>query len=145
MTEVAPGLIHGFSIERYQIEQSLVFSYRATRYRPGRPGFDLGVGILPRWLASGVLAGTLDVGVGRANAVGTSLLFLRGGGGALVVTGRDLGGILPALQAGLALVVPLDPRTALRLDLGQHWYWVDRQFERRWSAGIGFAVLPERR
>jgi hypothetical protein len=141
----APGLIHGFSIERYQLDQSLVFSYRATQYRPRGPGLDLGVGIMTRWLASGVLAGMLDIGAAQATTMGSSLLFLRGGAGALVLAGEGYGGLLPALQAGLALVIPLDSRAALRLDLGEHFYLIDRELEPRWSAGIGFAVLPEGR
>jgi hypothetical protein len=141
----SPGLIQGFSLERYQLDQSLVFSYRATQYRSRGPGFDLGVGILPRWLASGVIAGTVDIGAAQATTTGSSLLFLRGGAGALVLAGQGYGGLLPALQAGLALVTPLDPRTALRLDVGEHMYLIDREIEPRWSVGIGFAVLPEGR
>ena len=140
---VSPGLIHGFSVERYQFDQSLTFSYRATRYHPGKPGFDLGVGILPHWLANGVLAGTVELGAAQASTMGSSLLFLRVGTGAFVVAGQNLGGFAPALHGGLALVVPLDPRTALRFDVGEHMYLIDHEFEPRWSLGVGFAVLPE--
>jgi hypothetical protein len=142
---VATGLIHGASLERYQLDESVVFSYRASQYRARGPGIDLGVGVFPRYLASRLLALTLDAGLAQGTRLGTSLLFLRGGGGALVLAGQEYGGIAPALQAGVALVVPLDRRTALRLDLGQHWYFIDSEAERGWSVGIGFAVLPKRR
>jgi hypothetical protein len=137
--------IHGVSIERHQLERSPAIAYRLTRFRPHAPDLDLGVGIFPRYLAHRLLAATLDLGLAQGTPVGSSLLFLRGGGGALLLAGEGYGGLLPGLQAGVALVVPLDPRTALRLDLGEHWYLIDREFEPRWSVGVGFAVLPERR
>jgi hypothetical protein len=142
---IAPGVIQSGSMERYQLDESVVFSYRASQYRPRRPGIDLGVGVFPRYLASGLVAVTLDAGLAQAVPVGSALLFLRGGGGALLLAGNGYGGLAPALQAGLALVVPLDRRTGVRLDLGEHWYFFDHEAERRWSIGIGFAVLPRSR
>jgi hypothetical protein len=144
-TAVVPGLIQGASLERYQLDESVVFSYRASQFRPRSPGVDLGIGVFPRYLASGLVAVTLDLGLAQGTRLGRSVLFIRGGGGALLLAGQGYGGVAPALQAGLALVLPLDRTTALRLDLGQHWYLIDREAERRWSVGIGFAVLPKRR
>jgi hypothetical protein len=84
---IARGLIQGASIERHQVEGSLAFAYRMTEFRPRAPGLDLGIAIWPRYLGDRVLASTLDLGLAQSTPVGGSLLFLRGGGGALVLVG----------------------------------------------------------
>ena len=105
--------------------------------------YDLGVGTLPATLPGGVVLLTPEAGLALGVPAGPLLLLLRGGASGYLRAGRQDSRIVPGIQAGAALLVALDRRSALRFDLSRRLYF-DRS-ERTgafWSVGAGFAILP---
>jgi hypothetical protein len=140
------GLLQGGSLEMFQGLRSPIFTYRATDYRGGTPGIDLGVGMVPATLASGVVVLTPEAGLAAGVEGRPVVLLFRAGASGYLWAGREEARIVPGIQAGAALVVPLDRRSALRFDLSRRHYF-DRNGRTRsfWSMGVGFAVLPRDR
>lgn len=140
------GLLQGGSLEVFQGLTSLIFTYRATDCRGGAPGIDLGVGTLPATLRNGALLLTPEAGLAIGVPAGPLLLLLRAGASGYAWVGREGNGLVPGVQAGTALLVRLDRRSALRFDLSRRRYFDGNDGTGSlWTVGVGFAVLPRTR
>jgi hypothetical protein len=113
---------------------------------PGRGlGTDFALTIFPDAIsiAPPAVALGLQAAVAHPVPLGSAVLLPKAGAAGIVATGvHDHGaflGLVPGLQAGLGLLVPLDRKSALRLDLTRHVYWSNGYSYPVWSLGFGFA------
>jgi hypothetical protein len=144
-----PGLgqswtrISGASVERYSEgdHRFIALSYRRSELGRGGVGLDFGLGLVPQELRSNVVLMGLDVGLAGARRVGSATVLLKGGVSSFISFLAE-NELYPGLQAGIALLVPLERRCALRLDLARHVYFPQGGTFQLWSLGIGLAVLP---
>ena len=139
--------ILGLSIERFYHEDArfTAVNFRLTQMSPGRVGVDLNAGLVPVALQGGLLFLDLDVGLAKALAIGPATLLLKGGVGNFLLLGLHTESeFYPGLQGGLAAVVPVQRRFAIRADFSRRVYFPAGGSFPMWSAGIGFAVLPSK-
>lgn len=138
------GPIAGASFDRVDdgAGSDIAFSYRRSRLTGRGPAEDIAVRLFPRALAVGVVVVGADVGVMQAIALGPVALLLRGGASSIIGLSMHGSVFAPGMQAGLGLLLRLDRRTAVRLDVSRHRFYSDEIITRAWSIGIGFAALP---
>jgi hypothetical protein len=120
--------------------QATAFTYRRTEVSRRGVGLDLGVGIFPAALAYRTARLQVDAGFAETQAIGPAALMLKAGVGSLL----DLGPspqIVPGLQAGVAAIIPLEPRCGFRLDLTRRQFFPDGESVALWSLGVGLTVL----
>ena len=141
MCTAQAAVFQGTSVERFQgVGRLTVVSFRRTNLAAVGYGSDIALGFAPDYLGIRTLLLDLDAGFAYSVPVGPAKLLLKGGGTALVGIGA-LRDIYPGLQAGVAAIVPLEQRCALRLDLGRRVYLVPGDdVYRFWSVGIGLTV-----
>jgi hypothetical protein len=118
---------------------------RATNLIRGPLGSDFALVIFPDGISFRPPALTLGLQAGLAYriAVGPVSLLPRGGGAAIVVAqagGEQLLRIVPGVQWGLGLLVPVDAKSLLRADVTRHLYISDGRSVGFWSVGFGFAA-----
>jgi hypothetical protein len=125
---------------------------RLTTYRGRGPGADLALVVFPDGISIKPPAVTLGLQAGLALpiAAGPALLLVKAGGAGLVSVGllpeERLFHLVPGVQAGLGLLVPVDRKSALRFDVTRHAYRTSFYQNRVWSFGVGFAGgLPRKR
>jgi hypothetical protein len=116
---------------------------RLTRYSPRRPGVELAAVMFPDGISIYPPAVLLDLQAGLVQpvAAGPVTFLPRAGLAAVTAAGllsdTDLIRIAPGIQAGLGILIPVDRKSALRLDVTRHLY--DSPYERFgvWSFGFG--------
>ena len=135
--------ISGVSIERFSEDEYhfTALAYRRTDLTPGWAGLDFGLGLVPNQLRARVALVEIDAGLARAQTVGPVTLMLKGGVGSFIAMFAE-NEFYPDLQVGLGAVVPLERRSALRLDLNRHFYFPGDGPFQLWSIGLGLVVLP---
>ncbi len=118
---------------------------RATNLSRGGLGPDLALTLFPDGVSLNPPAVTVGPQAGLAYrfAVGPVSLLPKAGGAAILVA--VLGGeqplyLVPGLQFGLGMLVPLDAKSLFRVDLTRHLYSLDGRNVGFWSAGFGFAT-----
>ena len=119
--------------------QPVAFTYRRTEVSRGGLGLDLGVGIFPAALAARAVLLQFDAGFAQALAIGPATLVLKAGAGSLLNLGQSAQ-VIPGLQAGVAAIIPLERRCALRLDLTRRQLFPDGEPVALWSLGVGLTV-----
>jgi hypothetical protein len=131
----------GASFERVlgRGEPAVAFTYRRTEASRGGLGVDLGVGIFPAALAVRTVLLQFDGGFAYTQAIGPAALVLKAGAGSLMAVGPSAR-IIPGLQAGVAAIIPLERRCALRLDLTRRELFPDGEPVALWSLGVGLTV-----
>jgi hypothetical protein len=75
--------------------------------------------------------------------LGPVSFLIEGGGAALMrvgVGGEQLMYIDPGVYYGVGLVLPLEARARVRLDLSRHVYRADAHTRSSWSIGVGIVV-----
>ncbi|HUQ15444.1 MAG TPA: hypothetical protein VM094_05280 [Gemmatimonadales bacterium] len=90
-----------------------------------------------------VVTAGLQAGLAYRVAVGPVSLLPKGGGAAIVVAasgGEQLLHIIPGVQWGLGLLVPVDAKSLVRVDLTRHLYTSNSRTVGFWSVGFGFAA-----
>ena len=118
---------------------------RATNLTRGSLGSDFALVMFPDGISLRPLVVTVGLQAGLAYrvAVGPVSLLPKGGGAAIVVAGsggEQLLHIIPGVQWGLGLLVPVDARSLLRADLTWHLYTSNSRTVGFWSVGFGFAA-----
>jgi hypothetical protein len=118
---------------------------RATNLVHGPLGSDFALVIFPDGISFRPPALTVGLQAGLAYriAVGPVSLLPRGGGAAIVLAqggGDQLLHVIPGVQWGLGLLVPLDAKSLVRVDLTRHRYISDGRSVGFWSVGFGFAA-----
>ena len=118
---------------------------RATNLTRGPLGSDFALVMFPDGISFRPLVVTVGLQAGLAYrvAVGPISLLPKGGGAAIVVAapgGEQRLHIVPGLQWGLGLLVPVDAKSLVRLDLTRHLYTSDGRRTGFWSVGFGFAA-----
>jgi hypothetical protein len=134
--------VAGVSVERFSVEDYRFFTveYRRTNLREGTlsTGMDFTLGLEPRTLAGGTALLQVDAGIARALPVGPATLLLKGGVGNFLAVGSQME-LYPGVQGGLAVILPLQKRARVRLDLTRHYYFGDEPLA-LWGLGLGLAV-----
>jgi hypothetical protein len=118
---------------------------RFTTYSPRGPGAEFAAVVFPDGISiqpPGVLLG-LQGGVVQPITVGPVTLLPRAGGAALTALGlladSKLIHIVPGVQAGLGVLIPVDRKSTLRLDVTRHVYRSSYDDLRVWSFGFGIS------
>jgi hypothetical protein len=116
---------------------------RFTTYSPRRPGAEFAVVVFPDGISiqpPGVLLG-LQGGLTQPIAVGPVTLLPRAGAAAITALGLladgDLIRIVPGVQAGLGMLIPVDSKSCVRLDVTRHVYESSYGNFGVWSFGFG--------
>ena len=116
---------------------------RLTMYSHRRPGFELAAVVFPDGISikpPGLLL-DLQAGLVQPLAAGPVTFLPRVGPAAITAVGllydNDLIRIAPGIQAGLGILIPVDRKSTVRLDVTRHVY--DSSYERFgvWSFGFG--------
>jgi hypothetical protein len=142
----AQSRIAGPSVERFSEGDAgfVTIGLRQTDLSRRGIGLDVAVGLVPKALAERTLLLQVDAGFARALPVGPATVLLKGGIGNFLAVGAE-NELYPGVQAGVAVVIPLDRRSGLRLDLTRHFYFPQDGQLALWSLGFSLAVLPPRR
>jgi hypothetical protein len=123
----------------------MAMSYRFSQLQPGRVGLELGVALFPQALPVGTLALAPDLGAAYNVPIPGGSVLLKGGGSAVMLMGMPGAAILPGFHVGGALLLKVNGRSAVRVDVLRHYYRADGgELEPLWSVGLGFAILPRR-
>ena len=123
----------------------MAMSYRFSQLQPGRVGFELGVALFPQGLPVGVLALAPDLGAAYNISIPGGSVLLKAGGSAAMLMGLPGLAVLPGFHAGGTLLLKVNGRSAVRVDVVRHYYRADEgELEPLWSVGLGFAILPRR-
>ena len=141
---VLQGRAMGASYDRfiYEGDDLSAFSFRYSGLTPAGLGPEIGIALFPQALPAAALILAPDIGVAYNLAVPRATLLLKAGGSGIVGVGRWLAAFRPGFHLGGGLVVRLDHRTGMRVDIVRHVYFVDGEADPIWSIGIGFTVLP---
>lgn len=118
---------------------------RATNLAGGRIGPDFALTLFPDGISFRPLHLTAGIQAGAALRVvaGPASLLLKGGGAGIVaagVAGDRLLHVIPGLHWGLGLLLPIDAKSQVRVDLTRHLYVRERRGTSLWSIGFGFAA-----
>jgi hypothetical protein len=119
---------------------------RFTTYTGRGPGADVALVIFPDGISikPPILTIGLQAGLAQPLPVGPATLLLKAGGAGIATAGllsdQRLLGLVPGVQAGLGLLIPVDRKSALRLDVTRHVYRTQSYGWRVWSFGVGFAA-----
>jgi hypothetical protein len=135
------GSIDRFSYEEYSIA---AFTIRYSGLRPGGLGPEVGVSLFPQGLPLAALILAPDLGGSFNVSVPGATLLLKGGASALTVLAPQAAGLRVGYHAGAGLLLRMDNRTGLRVDVIRHFYQDAGETEAIWSIGLGFTTLPRR-
>jgi hypothetical protein len=129
--------------ERETVPELFTLAAHWTYLRPNVPGADVSLGVAPRLLADGVLAGGARVGLALPLALGPDAFVLPSAGVSLLgAFGPDESGTLAGVNAGGALVLRGAGDVGLRL--GVTWHWLDSGSGAPWLLEVGVVRLPAR-
>jgi len=123
---------------------------RATNLTRGPLGSDFALVMFPDGISfrPPVITVGLQAGLAYRIGVGPVSLLPRVGGAAIVVAGvggEQLLHVVPGVQWGLGLLVPVDAKSLVRVDLTRHLYTSDGRTAGFWSVGFGFAAPRKQR
>jgi hypothetical protein len=123
--------------------QLTVLGYRWTGLGPSGLGFDGTLGFAPQGLAAGTLIIQADAGVVQSISAGPIRLLLGGGLTHIVQLKRSFE-FYPGLQARVALLVPVEARLAVRVDLTRRLYLAAGETYPFWSLGFSLPAVARR-
>ena len=118
---------------------NVAFTYRRTEVSRRGSGLDLAIGLFPAALGMRTVRLQVDAGFAATQTIGPAALVLKAGVGSLMDLGL-LTQLIPGLQAGVAAIIPLERRCALRLDLTRRQLFPDGEPVALWSLGVGLTV-----
>jgi hypothetical protein len=141
------GRAIGAGIDRFSYEEYSIpaFTFRYSDLRPGDLGPEVGVSLFPQALPLGGLILAPDIGGSFNVSLPGATLLLKGGASALTALAPLVVGVRFGFHVGGGLILRMDGRTGLRVDVIRHFYQDAGETEGVWSIGLGFAVLPRRR
>ena len=114
-----------------------------TQLRPGRLGADFSLGVMPRALTEGVVAGGARGGVALPLALSTGVLVLPSAGVSLLGGAGGGGGAVPiGFNAGLAAVIRGPGSAGLRT--GLTWHRFGDAESAVWLWEVGLVRVPRR-
>jgi hypothetical protein len=133
----------GLSVERFYGRGApfSTLTYRRTQLGRDAGGGDLACGLVPAALNAGVILLALDFGIARSLPAGPATLLLKAGTGNIVAVGLYSDFYL-GIQAGVGVLVPLERRAHLRVDVSRRLYLSAHESFPMWSIGAGIAVRP---
>lgn len=133
------GEMQSLGVERVSIDESdgiSMITLRHTAIRTGRPGIDVGLGIVPYSEGAGFV---FDAGVAWTIPGEIASPHLRVGGSLVMA-------LIPGFYAGVGLTIPVARRIGIRFDATHRTYIVPGYGSGSvWSAGAGVALLTERK
>ena len=118
---------------------AVAFTYRRTEVSRRGSGLDLAIGLFPAALGMRTVRLQVDAGFAATQTIGPAALVLKAGVGSLMDLGVSTR-LIPGLQAGVAAIIPLERRCALRLDLTRRQLFPDGEPVALWSLGVGLTV-----
>jgi hypothetical protein len=146
--QAGPLRLRGITFDHWDGARGAAFlkpTLRATNLTRGPLGSDFALVMFPEGISfrPPIITVGLQAGLAYRLAVGPVSLLPRGGGAAIVVAG--VGGeqmlhIVPGVQWGLGLLVPVDAKSLVRADVTRHLYVSDGRRVGFWSVGFGFAA-----
>jgi hypothetical protein len=116
---------------------------RLTRLPRGRPGLDLALTIFPDGISifPPMLIVGLQGGLAQRIPLGKISLLVKGGAATIAAGGLTREDrfvlVIPGVQAGLGMLVPMDRRSSIQLDLTRHIYHMQVNTTSIWSFGFG--------
>jgi hypothetical protein len=145
-----PGLLRlrGITFDHWDGAGGAAFlkpTLRATNLIRGPLGSDFALVMFPEGISIRpvVVSAGLQAGLAYRIGIGPVSLLPRGGGAAIVVAaggGERLLHVIPGVQGGVGLLIPLDAKTQLRADLTRHLYVSDSRSVGFWSVGVGLVA-----
>ena len=135
-------VLEGPSIDRFSrgSVRLTTVNFRKTEVTPGRSGLDVAIGFVPDYLGARTLLLHLDGGFAYAMPAGPATVLLKGGAAGFFGLGQ-VHDFYPGLHVGLALVMPLQARCNVRLELSRRYYYLTGEGALPvWSMGVGLAV-----
>jgi hypothetical protein len=120
-------------------------TFRLTTYRGRGPGADLALVFFPDGISikPPVVTVGLQAGLAQPIVVGPAVLLLKAGGAGLASVGllpdQRFFHLVPGVQVGMGLLLPVDNKSALRFDVTRHAYRTSFYRYRVWSFGVGFS------
>jgi hypothetical protein len=116
---------------------------RFTTYSPRGPGAEFAAAVFPDGISiqpPALLLG-LQAGLVQPITLGPVTFLPRAGGAALTALGlladSELIHVVPGIQAGLGVLIPVDRKSTLRLDVTRHVYESSYDGLGVWSFGFG--------
>jgi hypothetical protein len=142
----AQSRIVGPSVERFSEGDGnfVTLGLRRTDLARSGNGVDVAVGLVPEALGARVLLLQVDAGFARALPIGPATVLLKSGMGNFLALGAQTE-LYPGVQAGIGLVLPLQRRLRLRVDLTRRLYFPQDGRLGLWSVSVGLDELPARR
>ncbi len=118
---------------------------RATNLAGGRIGPDFALTLFPDGISfrPPILTAGIQAGAALRVPAGPASLLLKGGGAGIVsvgLTGDRLLHVIPGLHWGLGLLLPIDAKSQVHVDLTRHLYVREGRGTSLWSIGFGFAA-----
>jgi hypothetical protein len=118
---------------------------RATNLAGGWIGPDFALTLFPDGISIHPPVVTAGIQAGAALRVpaGPASLLLKGGGAGIVAAGPlndQLLHLIPGLHWGLGLLLPIDAKSQIHVDLTRHLYVREGRGTSLWSIGFGFAA-----
>ncbi len=123
---------------------------RFTTYAGRGPGAELALVFFPDGISispPAVMFG-LQAGLAQPLSAGPATVLLKAGGAGLAIAGLFGDGLfklVPGVQAGAGLLLPVDSKTSIRLDVTHHLYRAQGYGHRVWSFGFGLTGGLRRR
>jgi hypothetical protein len=133
----------GVSVDRFVFDGTgiLGLSYRLSGIRHNALNQELGVSFFPDALRIPALLFAPDFGAAYHVSSPSTILLLKAGGSALAGLGQDIV-FAPGLHFGGGVVLRVDDRTGVRIDVISHYYHANGEIEPIWSLGLGLTGLP---
>jgi hypothetical protein len=138
------GPVMGLSFERFgPLSGGLTaFGFHRSRLTHRGPSEDLAVRIFPQGLQYEAAILGADAGLMQAIPLGEAALFVKGGASTLGVFSPSGVEISPGVAAGGGLLLRIQRRAALRIDVTRHLYFRDGETYPVWALALGLAALP---
>jgi hypothetical protein len=150
-----PRFARGLSVDQFIYDEAglTAVSFRLSALRPSSLNTEIGISLFPSALQARALLLAPDFGaayhlplatLGDTATGNTATLLIKAGGSALTGLGHDFL-FAPGVHLGGGLIVRIDDRTGVRIDVIRHYYQIDGHTEPIWSIGLGITALPRHR
>ena len=141
-----PGSALGVTIDRFELDDDFhltAATFHVSSLKPNTLTPEFAVSIFPQGIASGILFTNLDVGAARNIPMPHATLLLRGGASGLFLLGGEGGNGVGGVHLGASMLVKLEGRSGLRLDLTYRLYVIPHgKGTVGVTLGLGITSLP---
>jgi hypothetical protein len=145
------GTALGFSVDRFYFDSEYhthAVTFHLSLLDPAKLTPEFAVSLFPQGLAAGLIVTNLDVGGAVNLPFPYGTLLLRGGASGFVTLGVGVGSgvgaaAMPGAHYGASLLIKLDEKSAVRLDVLRRIYFLPHEFDpATLTIGLGITALP---